>query len=181
MSFIGGIRYLMSGSGLANLLETVYASTAVSHMMSGKALARAVRGHFLVDTALTALIISLVYGIPVPKFESNPDENGDKTICNNDSTDDLHTCQIDIPEIRYPKELEDATDVLNLFLKGVNPISSTPNSIILGLFISLLIGFSLLKHLYLFVVVATRWNDSFDVVELGSDVLLIKPLAKRRF
>jgi hypothetical protein len=31
------------------------------------------------------------------------------------------------------------------------------------------------------VVVATRWNDSFDVVELGSDVLLIKPLAKRRF
>ena len=36
------------------------------------------RGHFLVDTALTALILSLVYGIPVPKFESNSDENGDK-------------------------------------------------------------------------------------------------------
>ena len=47
-------------------------------MMSGKALARAVRGHFLVDTALTAFILSLVYGIPVPIFESNPDDNGDK-------------------------------------------------------------------------------------------------------
>jgi hypothetical protein len=71
MRFIGSIGYLMSGSGLANLLETVYATTAVSHMMSGKALARAVRCHFLVDTALTALILSLVYGIPVPKFKSN--------------------------------------------------------------------------------------------------------------
>jgi hypothetical protein len=98
MRFIGSIGYLMSGSGLANLLETVYATTAVSHMMSGKALARAVRCHFLVDTALTALILSLVYGIPVPKFKSNSDENGNKTIHNNDSTDDLHTRQIDIPE-----------------------------------------------------------------------------------
>jgi hypothetical protein len=50
-------------------------------------------------TALTALILSLVYGIPVSKFESNPDENGDKIIRNNDSTYDLHTHQIDIPEI----------------------------------------------------------------------------------
>jgi hypothetical protein len=128
MSFIGGIGYLMSGSGLANLLETVYASTAVSHMMSGKALARAVIGHFLVDTALTALILSLVYGIPVPKFESNPDENDDKSIRNNDSTDDLHTRQIDIPEIRYPKELEDATDILNLILKGEVSLSDINNS-----------------------------------------------------
>ena len=96
--------------------------------MSGKALARAVRGHFLVDTALTAFILSLVYGIPVPIFESNPDDNGDKIIRNNDSTYDLHTSQIDIPEIRYPRELEDATDVLNLFLKGEVSLSDINNS-----------------------------------------------------
>lgn len=59
----------MFGSGLMNLFETVYASTAVSHMLSGKAIARAIRGHFLVDTALTALILSNIYGIPVPKTE----------------------------------------------------------------------------------------------------------------
>ncbi|CAG2210631.1 unnamed protein product [Mytilus edulis] len=51
MSFVGSIGYLMSGSGLMNIFETVYASTAVSHMLSGKAIARAVRGHFLLDTA----------------------------------------------------------------------------------------------------------------------------------
>ncbi|VDI55511.1 Hypothetical predicted protein [Mytilus galloprovincialis] len=74
MSFVGSIGYLMSGSGLMNIFETVYASTAVSHMLSGKAIARAVRGHFLLDTALTALILSNIYGIPVPKIEVNSEE-----------------------------------------------------------------------------------------------------------
>lgn len=48
----------MYGSGLMNLFETVYASTAVSHMLSGKAIGRTVRDHFLVDTAHTALMLS---------------------------------------------------------------------------------------------------------------------------
>ena len=54
----------MSGSGLFSIPETVYAATAVTHMMTGKAIVRAVRGHFLVDTALTALTISNIYAIP---------------------------------------------------------------------------------------------------------------------
>jgi hypothetical protein len=56
------------------------------------------------------------------------DENGDKTIRNNDSTDDLHTRQIYIPETRYPKEVKDATYVLNLFLKGKVSSSDINNS-----------------------------------------------------
>lgn len=58
MSFIGSIGYLMSGSGLTYLFETVYASTAVSHMLGGKAIARAVRGNYLVDTTFTTIILS---------------------------------------------------------------------------------------------------------------------------
>ena len=48
----------MSGSGLVGIPETVYAATAVTYLMNGKAIARAGWGHFLVETALTALIIS---------------------------------------------------------------------------------------------------------------------------
>jgi hypothetical protein len=55
-------------------------------------------------------------------------ENGEKTIRNNDSTDDLHTRQIDIPETRFPKEVKDATDVLSLFLKGEVSLSDINNS-----------------------------------------------------
>ena len=64
MSFVGCILYLISASGLVSILETVYAATAVTHMITGKAMHRAVWGHFLVDSALTTLVISKIYGIP---------------------------------------------------------------------------------------------------------------------
>ena len=36
MSFLGSIGHLMAGSGLQELLETVYAGNSVKHMLSGK-------------------------------------------------------------------------------------------------------------------------------------------------
>ncbi|CAC5381110.1 unnamed protein product [Mytilus coruscus] len=65
MSFVGGIGHLMEGSGITELLETVYAPNAATHITSGKAIARAVRGRFLIDTALTSIILSHIYGIPL--------------------------------------------------------------------------------------------------------------------
>lgn len=69
MSFAGCIGHLMDGSGLSELLETVYASNAVSHMFSGKAIARVVRGYFLTDTSLTSLMLSHIYNIPLQDSE----------------------------------------------------------------------------------------------------------------
>ena len=54
MSFLGSIGYIMAGFGLQELLELVYAHNAVGHMVSGKAISRAVRVHLLVDLALNA-------------------------------------------------------------------------------------------------------------------------------
>ena len=39
MSFLGAVGDMMSGSGIEELLELVYAANSVSHMMSGKAFA----------------------------------------------------------------------------------------------------------------------------------------------
>lgn len=63
MSFAGCIGHMMDGSGLSELLESVYAPNTVSHMLNGKAIARAVRGYFLTDTTLTSIIISKIYCI----------------------------------------------------------------------------------------------------------------------
>ncbi|KAK3104785.1 hypothetical protein FSP39_010049 [Pinctada imbricata] len=52
MSYLGCIGHIMSGSGIKEVMELIYASNAVSHILTGKAVARAVRGHMLVDTAL---------------------------------------------------------------------------------------------------------------------------------
>ena len=57
MSFLGSKGFLMEGSGLRKALETVYAPNTVTHMLSGKAYSRAIRGHTLVILALLALIL----------------------------------------------------------------------------------------------------------------------------
>ena len=57
MSFLGSIGCLMEGSGLERLLEAVYAKNTVPHIMSGKAVSRAVRAHLLVESALTCVLL----------------------------------------------------------------------------------------------------------------------------
>ena len=66
MSFRGCIGHLMAASGLQELLELIYAFNAVVHMLNGKAIVRAVRGHFIVDAALNALILASTFNVPIP-------------------------------------------------------------------------------------------------------------------
>lgn len=66
MSFLGAIGYLMSGSGLEGILELVYAPNTVPKMLEGKAIARAIRGHFLVDGALNTLLAAKTFQIDLP-------------------------------------------------------------------------------------------------------------------
>ena len=47
MSFIGSIGHLIAESGLKELLELIYVPNAVEHILTGKAIARAVRAHLL--------------------------------------------------------------------------------------------------------------------------------------
>lgn len=57
MSFLGSIGNMMEGSGLRNALENIYAPISVNHMMTGKAYARAIRGHFLTSSALLSILL----------------------------------------------------------------------------------------------------------------------------
>ena len=65
MSFLGSIGHIMKGSGLQEVLELIYADNAVSHILSDKAVQRAIRGHFLINTALDALLLANEYKIPL--------------------------------------------------------------------------------------------------------------------
>ena len=77
MSFLGSIGRLMAGSGLQELLEKIFAKNAVTHMLSGKAVARAVRGYFLVDSVLQALLSFDAFGF---KVEIQQGRRGKETI-----------------------------------------------------------------------------------------------------
>ena len=49
MNLLGAIGTLMDGSGLKDIQETIYGENAVIHIMTGKAVQRALPGHLLVD------------------------------------------------------------------------------------------------------------------------------------
>lgn len=76
MSFLGCIGGLMAGSGLKEVMSQVYAEGSVEHMLSGKAMARAVRAHLLVDAALNTMATAqMLSGVPVPCVFSNEDSS----------------------------------------------------------------------------------------------------------
>lgn len=58
MSYLGSIGKIMAGSGLTEALQTCFGSVTIGHMMSGKAVARSVRGHMLTQSALYALLLT---------------------------------------------------------------------------------------------------------------------------
>jgi hypothetical protein len=55
----------MTGSGLQQLVEVVFAHNTVIHMLSCKAVSHEVKGHLLVDAALNTLVTSAALNIPV--------------------------------------------------------------------------------------------------------------------
>lgn len=52
MSFLGSIGYIMAGSGLVDLFQSIYATNSVEKIMSGHAYSRAVRANILIHLAL---------------------------------------------------------------------------------------------------------------------------------
>lgn len=58
MSFLGAIGFIMDGSGLKEAFCEIYAENSSDKALSGHAYARVIRGHFLVQLALSELIFS---------------------------------------------------------------------------------------------------------------------------
>ena len=59
-SFLGSVGKFMECSELAELFQTVYGSNTVKHMLSGKAFPRALRAHFLAQSALETLLLQFI-------------------------------------------------------------------------------------------------------------------------
>ena len=60
MNVLGAVGTLMDGTGLKEIMETVYGESAIIHMMSGKAVQRAFRNHLQVDQYLTRQIVAKI-------------------------------------------------------------------------------------------------------------------------
>ena len=58
VGFLSSIGHIMTGSGIKELFEIIYAPKAVELIMSGKAISRAVRAHLKLDTVLNGQLLS---------------------------------------------------------------------------------------------------------------------------
>ena len=57
MSFFDCIGYIMSHSGMGDTLESIYAENTVPHLLSGKAVDKAIRGYQMVNIALHTILL----------------------------------------------------------------------------------------------------------------------------
>ena len=80
MSFLRSIVHLMSASGLQYILELVYAPNAVVHMLTCKAIARALRAYLLVDAALNGLMLAGALRVLLGSQSNSKDEEADEAI-----------------------------------------------------------------------------------------------------
>ena len=105
MSFVGSIGIVMKGSGLEEALETAYGPNTVAQMMSGKAISRALRGHFLVEGALVNKLISALLPCEEecnlePEEDSDPDKLTDPKLFGNDKENSNVASKLNSDEVR---------------------------------------------------------------------------------
>ena len=109
MSCPGSIGHLMAGSGLQALLGVVFAGNAVRHMLTGKAISRAVRGHMLVDAALNTILVAKAYHIPLPTKETNEPKRD--TASTDPENDDVETYQQKQGTVDVTSDITEAKDI----------------------------------------------------------------------
>jgi hypothetical protein len=83
MSFLGSMGHLMKGSGLEEVLGLIFGPNTVEHILSGKAYARSVRGHFLVHAALTDILLDYLKNLV------NEDENVTPVVVSTENAEQL--------------------------------------------------------------------------------------------
>lgn len=71
MSYLGCIGHLMDGSGLREVLDVIYAENTTPHLLTGKAISRAITGHTIVEAALYVVLHKNCFTIDINNDEVN--------------------------------------------------------------------------------------------------------------
>ena len=71
MSFLGSIGHLMKGTGFEDAMGVLVGPNTVAHVLSGKAYARAIRGHFIIYKALSDVLLDYL------KCQQSKDDEAD--------------------------------------------------------------------------------------------------------
>lgn len=99
MSYLGSLGGLMKGAGLKKVLHFICGVNAVEHVLFGKAVSRVLRSHFILESALTTILLKKM--IPVSTEQNAPYRNSENNEyqsqieLENEESDPDHLCEIE--------------------------------------------------------------------------------------
>ena len=119
MRFLGSIGHLMKGSWMENLLQVIYASNTVDHILSGKAVTLAVSGHCIVDASLHSLLTAKVIDVTLPAENTDPDLSMESEDVATTSTKlCCKRCRVSEHRSFSSHDVQDLSDLMNQLLSG---------------------------------------------------------------
>ena len=77
MSYMGSLGFIMAGSGLESMWETVYAPNSIQHMLTGHAYSRALRAHILSSAAISSVLLETpgcLTGVNIDRLQNIKEE-----------------------------------------------------------------------------------------------------------
>ena len=106
----------MAGTGLQELLEVIFAGNTVAHILSGKAVARAIHGHLLLDSVLHTLLLCNLFETELSLSSDNvPVELAAIA----DLYDDLDSCKTTMQDVESSVELQALQMNLDMFTEAL--------------------------------------------------------------
>ena len=109
----------MKGSGIENLLQVIYASNTIDHILSCKVVSRVVRGHCIVDASLHSLLAAKVIGVTLPAENTDTDRSMESedvaTTSTDDATKDAESLST---EVNQSHDVQNLADLMNQLLSG---------------------------------------------------------------
>lgn len=103
MSYVGSIGFLMKGSGIQEALLTIYGTNAVEHMLTGKAIAKALRGHFLIESAVATKLLEKFFPFQPELLSSAARQSSRYDV---GKPDDMEINPRDASELNLDKEID---------------------------------------------------------------------------
>ena len=129
MDLLGAIGKLMEGSGLREMLTTIYGENVVQHMLSGKAVNKAFRGHLLMEKCLNMLLLNMLEEEDNLTDSITELENIYTKIEKRESniTDIPERCDVEGPLNELKTTLESESRTSRVFLNYMNMIKIAQN------------------------------------------------------
>ena len=102
MSYLGAIRKIIKSFGIEELFSKVYAENTIQHIISGKAVSRALRPHLLAESALISILFQDTKAVNIAEVNERDCKTLASVLASYSSIEEIHYCRKNIQLVTSP-------------------------------------------------------------------------------